>query len=170
MQRRGCCCARLAMNLFSILLWGFAATIVLTTLTVGAQSLSLTRIDMPFILGTMFTPHRDRAKIIGLFVHLANGWVFAIVYALFFDAMGTASWWFGLLFGTLQGLFVVAVVLPLLPGLHPRMVSDFRGPEPTRLLEPPGFLATNYGRLTPLVTIVAHAIYGAILGTFYMPR
>ena len=66
-------------------------------------------------------------------------------------------------------MFVVVVLLPILPGVHPRMVSDFRGPEPTRLLEPPGFLATNYGRLTPLLLIIAHAIYGAILGAFYMP-
>jgi hypothetical protein len=50
------------------------------------------------------------------------------------------------------------------------MVSDFRGPQPTRLLEPPGFLATNYGRGTPVVTFIAHAAYGAILGAFYMPR
>jgi hypothetical protein len=28
----------------------------------------------------------------------------------------------------------------------------------------------NYGRLTPIVTIIAHAVYGAILGTFYLPR
>jgi len=62
------------------------------------------------------------------------------------------------------------VVLPLLPGVHPRMVSDSRGPEPTRLLEPPGFLATNYGRNTPIITILVHIVYGAILGAFYVPR
>ena len=65
-------------------------------------------------------------------------------------------------------VIVVVAILPLLPGIHPRMVSDFRGPEPTRLLEPPGFLAANYGRMTPVVTIIAHAIYGAIIGAFYM--
>jgi hypothetical protein len=70
----------------------------------------------------------------------------------------------------MQGIVVVVVILPLLPGIHPRMVSDFRGPEPTRLLEPPGFLARNYGRATPIITILAHMIYGAILGTFYVPR
>jgi hypothetical protein len=80
-----------------------------------------------------------------------------------------ATWWFGALIGVMQGVIVVVAFLPLLPGVHPRMVSDFRGPEPTRLLEPPGFLATNYGRMTPVVTIIAHAIYGAILGTFYVP-
>ena len=155
------------MNLPSILLWGFAATVVLTALTILAQSLGLTRIDIPFILGTMFTADRDRAKFIGLIVHLINGWIFALVYGLFFEQTHRATWWFGALIGVMQGLIVVVAILPLLPGIHPRMVSDFRGPEPTRLLEPPGFLLTNYGRMTPVVTIIAHAIYGAILGAFY---
>ena len=156
------------MNLPSILLWGFAATVVLTALTIAAQSLGLTRIDIPFILGTMFTADRDRAKVIGLVAHLINGWIFALVYALFFENTHRATWWFGALIGVMQGVMVVVAVLPLLPGIHPRMVSDFRGPEPTRLLEPPGFLATNYGRMTPVVTILAHAVYGAIIGAFYI--
>jgi len=155
------------MNLSSILLWGFAATVVLTGLTVAAQSLGLTRVDIPFIIGTMFTPDRDRAKVVGLAVHLINGWIFAIVYALFFENIHAATWWYGALFGTVQGMFIVAVLLPVLPGIHPRMVSDFRGPEPTRLLEPPGLFVTNYGRITPLVLLVVHALYGATIGAFY---
>ena len=158
------------MNLSSILLWGFAATLILTTLTLAGQSLGLTRIDIPFIIGTMVTADRDRAKVIGYGLHLFNGWVFAVVYALFFENLHAATWWFGALMGSLQGVFVVVVLLPLLPGVHPRMVSDSRGPEPTRLLEPPGYLTTNYGRATPLITILAHTIYGAVLGTFYLPR
>ena len=34
------------------------------------------------------------------------------------------------------------------------------------LLEPPGFLMLNYGARTPLVTLVAHIAYGAIVGGF----
>jgi len=155
------------MNLPSILIWGFAATVVLTSLTVAAQSLGLTRIDIPFIIGTMFTADRDRAKVIGLIAHLLNGWIFAIVYGFFFENVHAATWWYGAALGAVQGAFIVTVVLPILPGIHPRMVSDFRGPEPTRLLEPPGFFVTNYGRKTPLVLLFVHLLYGAMLGTFY---
>jgi hypothetical protein len=155
------------MNWSSILLWGFAATIVLTTVVLAGQSLGLTRIDMPFIVGTVFTPHRDRAKVAGYVAHVVNGWLFAVVYALFFENVHRATWWFGAILGCLQGIVVLVALLPLLPGVHPRMVSDFRGPEPTRLLEPPGYLAMNYGRITPVVTLVAHTLYGAILGAFY---
>lgn len=155
------------MNVPSILLWGFAATILLTGLSIAAQSLGLTRIDIPFIVGTMFTPDRDRARVVGLVVHFINGWLFAFVYALFFESIHTASWWFGALLGAAQGMFMVVVVLPVLPGLHPRMVSDFRGPEPTRLLEPPGYFASNYGSKTPFVLLFAHVMYGVTIGAFY---
>jgi hypothetical protein len=155
------------VNIASILLWGFAATVLLTGLSIAAQSLGLTRIDIPFIIGTMFTPDRDRARVVGLMVHLVNGWFFAIVYGFFFENMHAATWWYGALLGALQGMFIVVVALPVLPGIHPRMVSDFRGPEPTRLLEPPGFFVRNYGSKTPFVLLFAHVIYGATLGMFY---
>jgi hypothetical protein len=164
------CASFFIVNLSSILLWGFAATIVLTGLTILGQSLGLTRIDLPFIIGTMFVDGRDRARFIGSAVHLVNGWIFALIYALFFQNLHAATWWFGALIGATQGLFIVVAVLPVLPGVHPRMVSDFRGPEPTRLLEPPGFLAQNYGRSTAAVLVFAHAVYGLILGMFYLPR
>jgi hypothetical protein len=155
------------MNLPSILLSGFLATMVLTTVIFTAQALGLTRIDMPFILGTMVTPDRDRAKVIGYLAHITNGWIFAVIYALYFEDVRRVTWWLGATAGALQGVVVVAALLPLLPAIHPRMVSDFRGPEPARMLEPPGFLAANYGRSTPLLTIAAHALYGAIIGGLY---
>ena len=158
------------MNLPSILVSGFLATVVLTGSIILGQSLGFTRIDIPFIIGTMFTANRDRSKIIGLVLHLINGWIFALSYGLFFEVVHRASWWMGALLGLIQGVFVIVAVLPILPGMHPRMVSDFRGPEPTRLLEPPGFLATNYGRKTPLVTIAAHILYGLVIGSLYSLR
>jgi hypothetical protein len=33
-------------------------------------------------------------------------------------------------------------------------------------LEPPGFLMMNYGRRTPVVVLVAHIVYGSIVGGF----
>lgn len=155
------------MNLESILLWGFVATIVLTAIMQGGQSLGLSRISLPFMLGTMFTASRDRAAMIGFLVHLVAGWLFAAIYALAFESWHRATWWLGAGIGLVHGLAVLVVLMPVLPGFHPRMATEQRGPEPTRELEPPGFLALNYGRRTPLLTLLAHLIYGAILGAFY---
>jgi uncharacterized membrane protein YagU involved in acid resistance len=155
------------VNWGDLLLWGFVSTLFLTGLMAGSQGLGLTRMNLPFMLGTMFTPDRDRAKLVGFGVHLVNGWLLALLYAAAFQSWGLATWWLGLAVGLAHGLFVIVVVMPMLPGLHPRMASEQRGPEPTRQLEPPGFLALNYGRRTPLSVLFAHLVYGTILGAFY---
>jgi len=59
--------------------------------------------------------------------------------------------------------------LPVMPGVHPRMASELRGPTVARQLEPPGFLALNYGARTPISVLIAHLAFGAILGGFYRP-
>jgi hypothetical protein len=155
------------MNLPSVALWGFVATLALTTLMEGSQGLRLSRMSLPFMLGTMFTADRDRAPIAGFLTHLLIGWAFALLYALIFEELGRATWWLGAALGLAHGLVVLLVFMPMLPGLHPRMASNDQGPEPTRGLEPPGFLALNYGRRTPAIAILAHVVYGLILGGFY---
>ena len=155
------------MNISSALLAGFIATVVLTTLVAGSQELRLTRLSLPFILGTIFTQDRDLAKVIGIGIHFINGWWIALIYAAVFASLGMASWWLGAGMGLVQAFFVLTVVMWVLPGLHPRMASEQRGPAPTRQLEPPGFLALNYGRRTPVVVVIGHVVYGAILGILY---
>jgi uncharacterized membrane protein YagU involved in acid resistance len=119
------------------------------------------------MLGAIFTPSRDRARLIGFGVHLLNGWIFSLGYVAAFQAWGRATWWAGAALGLLQALFVLTVIMGLMPGLHPRMASEHKGPTVTRQLEPPGFLALNYGYQTPVSVVLAHLIYGAILGAFY---
>jgi hypothetical protein len=155
------------VNAVSALLWGFCATVVLTTLMEASQGLGFSRMSIPLMLGSAFTPDRHRANLLGFALHMVNGVLLAFLYALIFESRRSATWWLGGAVGLVQGLFVLAVLMPLLPSLHPRMASEDFGPNPTRQLEPPGFLALNYGRRTPLVTLLAHLLYGAILGGFY---
>jgi hypothetical protein len=156
-----------SVNVVSIVLWGFVATVFLTTLMAAGQGLGLSRMSIPFMLGTAFTADRDRAMTIGFAFHFINGWLFAFFYAVMFEDLGLTSWWLGGAIGMAQGLTVLILLMPILPYLHPRMASEHRGPEPTRALEPPGFLALNYGRQTPAITLLAHVVYGAILGSCY---
>ncbi len=158
------------MNVRGTLLWGFVGTVVLSGLLSASQQMRLTRINLPYILGTMTTPDRDRAKVTGFLMHAVAGWVFAAIYAATFESWRRATWWRGAGIGLVHALFVLVVALPSLPSMHPRMASEERGPTPTAALEPPGFLALNYGRRTPISVVAAHVIYGAILGAFYRPR
>ncbi len=155
------------MNWSGWLLWGFVATVVESTISAGTQGLGLTRMNLPYILGTLFTPNRERAKLYGLAVHLFFGWVFSLVYILIFQSLGVAGWWRGALIGLVHAMFVLVAVMAVLPGTHPRMASEQHGPAAHRLLEPPGFMGLHYGVRTPIAVLASHAIFGVILGVFY---
>ncbi len=151
----------------SIALWGFAATIIVTTIMYASQALGYSRMSFPFMLGTIFTADRDRAQTLGFISHFIAGWILAFLYALVFESLHSASWWLGMGIGLIHGLFVLIVIMWVLPYGHPRMASEHYGPDPTHMLEPPGFLALNYGRRTPLFALLAHLAYGGVLGGFY---
>jgi hypothetical protein len=157
----------MTMTPFGWLVGGFAATVVLTTLMAGAQGLGRTRMSIPYLLGSMFTPDRDRAKLLGVGLHLVNGLVFSLVYLALFQAWGRATWWGGAAIGLVHAGFLLTAGMEVLPAIHPRMASEQRGPTIVRQLEPPGFLALHYGVQTPVTVLVAHLVYGAILGGFY---
>jgi hypothetical protein len=155
------------MNWSSWMLWGFASTVVLTSILAGSQGIGLTRMNIPYLLGTIFTPSRDKAKFIGFFLHFANGWMFSLLYVAAFHALGKATWWWGALIGLVQAIFVLTMLMPILPAMHPRMANEQYGPTVVRQLEPPGFLGLHYGIRTPISVVIAHVVFGAILGGFY---
>jgi len=153
-----------AAEIASILIWGFAATAALSAVMFGAQRMGYSRLSIPFLIGTMFTGERSAAHALGLVFYLLGGWLFAFVYYFIFASIGHAGWALGLLMGAIHGAVLLVMLLPLLPYVHPRMASEYEGPIRGRRLQPPGFLALNYGYRTPLTTIAAHALYGLILG------
>ncbi len=155
------------LNVGSILLWGLFATGVLTLLMALEQGFGWTRMSFPFMIGSTLSTRRSWAMTLGFALHVGFGLAFAFLYALVFEDWQWATWWLGGLLGVFHGLFILAVVMPVLPDLHPRMASTHHGPTPTRQLEPPGIMALNYGRATPTLTLVAHVLYGILLGTFY---
>ena len=155
------------MSVWAALAGGFVGTLVLTTTLSTASEFGLTRMDLPFLLGTTLTSDRSRAKAVGYAMHFAIGLLFALVYFLVFRAVGESGWALGALFGLIHGLFAsIALVNVLLPAIHPRMGTPLSAAADRPLLEPPGFLMLNYGRRTPVVTIAGHIAYGAIVGGF----
>jgi hypothetical protein len=146
---------------------GLAGTLVLTTLLRAASELGLTRMDIPFLLGTAVTADRVRAKAFGYALHFVFGLVFALAYYAVFVVIDRSGFLLGALFGLVHALFAgSALVNVLLPVVHPRMGTGFHAAGSAPTLEPPGFLLLNYGSQTPLATIVAHVAYGSIVGGF----
>jgi hypothetical protein len=151
-------------------LFGLLATTALTGVMMAAQLAGLTRLDLPLVLGTLVTEDPDRARVAGFGIHLAIGQGFALGYAATFARLQLATWWLGALLGLLHVTVALLALLPLLPGLHPRMASPRAGPVSTAVLEPPGLLALNYGIQTPVVGFIAHLVYGGVLGALLEVR
>jgi hypothetical protein len=155
------------MSVWGALVGGFLGTVVLTTALRAASELRLTRMDIPFLLGTAFSEDRRRAKAIGYGLHFLAGLVFALMYWIAFRVLDESSWWLGGLFGLVHvGFAGSALVTVLLPVVHPRMGTHTTAARSTPLLEPPGFMLVNYGRRTPVVAVLGHVAYGMIVGGF----
>ena len=155
------------MNIGSWFLWALVATTVLTTIQSASQGLGITRMSFPLLVGGIFTADRDRARLYGSIFHFLNGLAFSLAYVFIFESLQRANWWVGAIIGALHALFLLVVVLPTFPGIHPRMASETHGPTATRYFEPPGFLGLNYGIRTPISIILSHVLFGIVLGAFY---
>jgi hypothetical protein len=151
-------------------LFGLISTAALTAVMIAAQLAGLTRLDLPLVLGTLLTEDPDRARVAGFFIHLLAGQIFALGYAMTFALLHQATWWLGGLLGLLHVAVALTVILPLLPGVHPRMASQRAGPSSAASLEPPGAIALNHGAQTPAVAIAAHLAYGVLLGLLLQAR
>jgi hypothetical protein len=155
------------VTLWGALAGGAVGTILLTSGLRIAQEVGWTRMDIPLLLGTVFTDRRGRASVIGYAVHFANGLLFALAYYAVFRAVEHAGWLFGAALGVVHAALAGGALLTvLLPAVHPRMGTPWSDAEETPLLEAPGFMLQNYGRRTVIWTFAGHVLYGAIVGGF----
>lgn len=148
----------------TILVWGVIATLGLTLIMFASQKLGWSRMNWSLLVGTLFTGDRHVATILGFLLNFFGGCLSAFLYFLLFAFLGMANGWLGALIGVVHGAILLVVFLPLLSWGHPRIASEYDGAAARRRLEPPGFLALNYGWRTHLVTLLAHGLYGLVLG------
>jgi hypothetical protein len=153
-------------GLFSGALLG---TAIMTAIMEAGQARRITRMSLPYVLGTMVSDERGPVRVYGSLIHFLNGIAFASGYALLFHRLRRAGALLGAGIGVVHGAGVLVALLPIVQEVHPRMADEDEGPDPTPLLQPPGFLALNYGAQTPLMTVAAHAVYGAVVGAAYRP-
>jgi len=150
-----------------VLVWGLVATVIMTIILYGSQGLGLSRLSLSFLAGAFFTSNRSLANVLGFIVYMLGGWMFAYLYVVILLSIKIPGVWLGTIVGFTHGLFLLTVILPLLPYVHPRMATEYDGPRHIQRLEPPGFMGLNYGYRTPLTTMLAQTLYGIILGVCY---
>jgi uncharacterized membrane protein YagU involved in acid resistance len=155
------------MHLTSALAGGLIGAAILDTLLQSSQRLRISRINIPYLLGTIVSVNRDRAKLIGMLLHFVVSVLIAFLYALGFHALGRSDWWLGAIFGLIHAAFLLAVVLPVFPSFHPHMASEHQPPTHLRQLEPPGFMGLHYGLNTPFSILLSHIIFGIVIAIIY---
>jgi uncharacterized membrane protein YagU involved in acid resistance len=83
--------------------------------------IGLPRIDAVSMLGSLAAPTKESAVTLGGAIHFSLGIVFALIYAALWSiGIGSPTWYWGMLFGTVHGLLVISllfVTMRLVPQL-----------------------------------------------------
>jgi hypothetical protein len=136
---------------------GFVATILSAAFFWVARSYGATRFNAPVQLGCLVSadPGHPRTETIGFVLLLGLG---SLPIALAYAALLGATGWSGVAGGAAIGLLHGAVALAALPLLGTISACAKRGE-----MEAPGPLGLEWGRFTPLVFLLGHALYGIVL-------
>src|SRR5712691_9710930 len=87
----------------------------------GGPFIRLSNIDVISILGSLATTNKQAAVTLGGAIHFTMGIAFALIYALLWSlGIGSATWWWGLIFGAIHGTLVL-LLLALIILLYPRL-------------------------------------------------
>lgn len=144
---------------------GLIGTVVMTAFMYVAAITGM-KMDMPMMLGTMFTRRGTAAWVIGAMMHLAMGAMFFLAYAGLFDVLGIESavvaW--AALFGGAHGL-IAGMALGMMPAMHPRL--EPAGAAPGAGVPAPGMFALRFGLMGPVAVVMLHVVYAAVAAAVY---
>lgn len=146
------------------ILGGFLGTVAFTMLMFAGPMMGMPPMDLPTVLGTMFTTNMSLAFVIGLLIHFFIGSIIlALVYYLFVrDVLPGAYWLRGLIYAVGVWLVAMVVVMPMMDVVHPLVVSG--------MMKGPGFFVSSMGPMAAVGSLIGHLIYGAILGALASSR
>lgn len=159
---------------------GAVGAIVMSAMILMMRKAGKTQMDMALLQGTMFTANTGTARAIGTVTHvlMMSGVVFGSLYAVLFAWFGTVpdnAWWVGALIGIVHGI-VAGAAMAMVPAIHPRVPKDAPAEDMTGLtagsgaslrVKAPGAFAKNYGSMTPAGMVMAHIVFGLVVGLVY---
>ena len=111
--------------------------------------LRLPKIDVVGMLGSFAAPNKEAAVTLGGAIHFSLGIVFAIIYAALWSVgIGSPTWYWGVLFGTVHGLLVILLLL----------ATTRRFPQ----------LSQHFNNLTMMIAILLnHIVFGVVVAAVY---
>ena len=111
--------------------------------------IGLPRIDAVGLLGSLAAPNKPSAVTLGGAIHFSVGVLFALLYAALWSlGIGSPTWYWGLLFGTVHGLLITCMLLLVM-----RMFPQ---------------LSHHFNTVAVLLAIVLnHMVYGVVVAIVY---
>lgn len=149
-----------AIEWASAIVWGLIATVPFTLFGMLGQKMGMTEMDILDLLGSMVAdPGTGRGKAVGATMHHMNGAILGVSWAYGVGLVGvSATWatglWWGVLL-TVLALIMMSGIGPVHPAVRAGTMRD------------PGPAATNFGKMTPLGSLMGHLVYGLVLGLGY---
>lgn len=140
--------------------WGVVATAAFTLFSVLGGATGMTRMDLLDLLGSTLAPVGTAAsRTLGALIHHTNGALLAVAWAYGVALVDLpANWATGLLWGAI--LTVLALwMMSAMGSVHPAIRHGEQ--------QDPGPAATNFGRMTPVGSLMGHLVYGLVLGLAY---
>ena len=67
-----------------LILWGLIAIVAMISILEASRGLGLSRMSLPFLVGTFFVENRRWAFIVGFALYTIGGWLFAGLYYFLF--------------------------------------------------------------------------------------
>jgi hypothetical protein len=106
---------------------GSTGRMAMLLLIYGGPLIGLPRIDVVGMLGSLAAPNKQDAVTLGGAIHFSMGILFAIIYAALWSVgIGSPTWWWGIIFGAVHGLLVIALLLVVMHRL-PRPSASITG-------------------------------------------
>ena len=119
--------------------------------------------DLVYVLGTMFFGSGAafwKWWIAGLALHATVGAIWAIFYAYFFWSMFDYPYVLqGILFSLLPAALAGLIMIPQMDFMHPLIANG--------KWRPNGVFAAAIGWSGPVMVVLGHLVYGAVLGGIY---
>jgi len=101
----------LFVDLRDAIIAGSTGRMAMLLLIYGGPLIGLPRIDVVSMLGSLAAPNKQDAVTLGGAIHFSMGVLFAIIYvALWSIGIGRPLWWWGIIFGAIHGLLVIALL------------------------------------------------------------
>jgi hypothetical protein len=142
------------------IVWGVVATFTFMLFAMMGRAMGMTRMDLLDLLGsTVAKPHTAASRALGAVIHHVNGALLAVAWAYGAALVNLPANWATAIAWSILLWMLALLLMTTLGAVHPAIRRGWQ--------DDPGTAAMNFGKLTPLGSLLGHLVYGLVLGLTY---